>query len=897
MRCKNVTALLLFIVLNAAPENLSANVDLYVSPQGSDNADGGVDTPLASLVGARDRVRQLGVLIKPVNVWFNSGTYWFPEPVVFDAEDSGSADAPILYRSLPEADVRFSGGQLVSNWVLVADPEILRRLPEEARDHVLVADLKAQGIVNYGRIGRRGSGRGIPQEERGWIEAELFWDDEPMTLARWPNSGFRGIHEVDESHERITIDSDRLTRWVDDVDPWILAYWLYDWAELYEPIVGLEADNQVVLRSSDITPGYGIDPGRARWYAFNLLSEIDRPGEYYIDRVNGLLYVWPPTPVGRAVLSQSGGLIRASNLNYVTFQGITFEVSRSTAVVIDGGNHCKVVASIIRNTGERAVQVNGGVEHEVYGCDIYATGTGGIHMSGGNRTILAPSGHNAENNHVHHYARRKRTYMPAIGIHGVGGRIAHNLIHDGPHMALTASGNDHILEYNEIHNVVYESRDAGAFYVGRDFTQRGTVLRYNYWHQILGADGHGGMTIYLDDQHSGHIIHGNLFESVTNAVFIGGGVDNTVTNNVFIDCWKAAHLDTRGMGWQKNVLSDTSWTFHRGFRAVPYKSEIWAQRYPTLPGILEEEGLGVPKRNLFSKNISAGGIWDDINRATRQFQTITDNLTFDEDPEWAELIKDHTGKPVTLNFRNSAAVDSIGFEPLPVQKMGLYADARRASWPVKHEVRPVTFAEPEPQVDLSPDPIFVVAPSDIPVTIDGQLKSPEFDAQALDKAMVLEANVNGALADPPVWAWLTHDGTVLLVGLKTAVSKTRDLGNVWGRSDAVELAFKPDDDFYAEKLILRGYADGSWETTDEAGTSRVGMNRIVQGVQYAAWVGEDIWSAEWSIPLENLSKTVGDFVQFNLTVRRVDGQRWIMWRPTGGHSYDVESVGRLQFAY
>ena len=163
--------------------------------------------------------------------------------------------------------------------------------------------------------------------------------------------------------------------------------------------------------------------------------------------------------------------------------------------------------------------------------------------------------------------------------------------------------------------------------------------------------------------------------------------------------------------------------------------------------------------------------------------------------------------------------------------------------------------------------------------------------------MVLEANVNGALADPPVWAWLTHDGTVLLVGLKTALSKTRDLGNVWGRSDAVELAFKPDDDFYAEKLILRGYADGSWETTDEAGTSREGMNRIVQGVQYAAWVGEDIWSAEWSIPLENLSKTVGDFVQFNLTVRRVDGQRWIMWRPTGGHSYDVESVGRLQFAY
>ena len=140
---------------------------------------------------------------------------------------------------------------------------------------------------------------------------------------------------------------------------------------------------------------------------------------------------------------------------------------------------------------------------------------------------------------------------PRISTWGVGARISHNLIHDGPHMALSAGGNDHVVEYNEIHNVVYESRDAGAFYVGRDFTQRGTVLSYNYWHQILGAEGHGGMTIYLDDQQSGHHIHGNLFESVTNAVFIGGGVDNTVTNNVFIDCWTAVHLDNRGMGWQK----------------------------------------------------------------------------------------------------------------------------------------------------------------------------------------------------------------------------------------------------------------------------------------------------------------------------------------------------------
>ena len=55
----------------------------------------------------------------------------------------------------------------------------------------------------------------------------------------------------------------------------------------------------MLLRSAELTPSYGINPGAARWYAFNLLSEIDRPGEYYIDRGNGLLYFWPPSAVGR----------------------------------------------------------------------------------------------------------------------------------------------------------------------------------------------------------------------------------------------------------------------------------------------------------------------------------------------------------------------------------------------------------------------------------------------------------------------------------------------------------------------------------------------------------------------------------------------------------------------
>ena len=271
---------LALVSLAAAAE--ATDTSLYVATDGDDGNPGTGERPLATLVGARDRVREVKSATQAVTVWFADGTYLFDEAVWFGRQDSGTPQAPIAYRASEGAEVRFSGGQAVGDWRPVSDPAVRERLVPEARDHVQVTDLRAQGIVDYGRLGRRGSGRGIPREESGWVEAELFWNDEPMTIARWPNEGFRGVHEV-HSEQRIEIDSDRLVRWVAESDPWILAYWFYDWAELYEPIAGLEPENQILLRPDAVTPGYGIDAGRTRWYAFNLF-ERDRSARRILPR-------------------------------------------------------------------------------------------------------------------------------------------------------------------------------------------------------------------------------------------------------------------------------------------------------------------------------------------------------------------------------------------------------------------------------------------------------------------------------------------------------------------------------------------------------------------------------------------------------------------------------------
>jgi len=663
--------------------------DLHVAVTGADTNPGTREKPLATLMGARDAVRQLkqaGPRKEGITIYVQGGTYHLAEAVRFAEGDSGAPSAPIIYRAAPEAAVRLTGGREVGGWHPVTDPAVVEKLAAEARGQVVVADLRAQGITNWGKLGVRGFGAGNPA-----AEGELFFEDEPMTLARWPNKGFRGV-KATEGDQVVIVDTDRVARWSAESEPWVFAYWHFDWAELYEPLAGVDAALQAIRRSTKVTPVYGITPKEARWYGFNLLSELDTPGEYYLDRVNGLLYFWPPRANGRAVLSLAEGLIHADNLSHVTFHGFILEACRGTAITVRGGTNCQIAACTVRNTGQEGIQVSEGQRHEVFGCDVYFTGTGGISMSGGRRPTLTPAAHNAENNHVHHFSRRGRTYNPGISLNGVGNRMAHNLIHDGPHMALAAGGNDHLVEYNEIHNVVQESGDAGAYYVGRDWTQRGNILRHNYFHQILGSTGYGGMTIYLDDQHCGHLIYGNVFERCSQTIFIGGGDDNVVTNNVFLDCWKSAHLDDRGMNWQKKDTDNPDGELRSRLRAVPYQNELWKRRYPTLAGILEDDP-GVPKRNVYAGNISAGGIWYDISPGIRQYQTVENNLAFDQDKGWAKLVKDPTGKPVRLDFKDPTAVAGIGFQAIPVEKIGLYADPRRASWPVQHEVRPVNLPE------------------------------------------------------------------------------------------------------------------------------------------------------------------------------------------------------------
>ncbi len=884
-----------------------APLSLFVSTDGNDAWSGTRSShalfakaagPFRTLERARDEIRRLRAAgtLPPggVTVEVAAGVYSLAQAFELTAVDGGTADGPVTYRAAAGAEVRLSGGRAVTNFTPVTDPTILARLDGEARAHVLQADLKALGVTDFGAQDWS-SGRGGPG-------LELFCGDQPMTLARWPNAGFIRIVDVagpvvkngrDQEvckEGRIVYEGDRPARWQQETDGWVHGYWFHDWSDQRHPIASIEPEQHILaVKPPYHSYGYRKD----RWfYGFNLLCELDSPGEWYLDRNAGVLYFWPPTgdgsrggsPSMHPTVSVLDSLITLKDTAHVTLRGFTLEACRGTAVSVAGGSGNRVAGCVLRNTGGWAVRIGGGTGNGVVGCDITNTGLGGIGLDGGERKTLTPAGLYAENNHIYHYSRWCRMYQPGVQCNGVGNRVAHNLIHDAPHEAIGFSGNDHTIEFNEIHSVCYESNDAGAIYGGRNWSFQGTVFRHNYLHHISGFRGQGCVGIYLDDILSGHRLIGNLFYKVTRAAFIGGGRDNLVENNVFVDCKPALHVDARGMG-KFNYGATTIQP--ENLKQMPYRESPWKERYPLLVGMLEDEPEK-PKNNRVVRNLCSGGRWDEVSKEARPYLTLEANLVAG-DPGFVDAARqDFRLKP------DSPAL-ALGFQPLPLAEIGLYRDALRASWPVRHEPLPDQAPAPAARQDAPVHSALRVSPERL--SVDGQRGDWPCDpALALRCATAAAGTASRYVST----AWAAFDGNALYLLVVNPVDPAKPLVTAgdWGGVDAIELAFRSPT--HAKSLCygnpifnLRGFPDGTVASVVDAGATAEQAKQLGAAVRFAATVAADVWVGEWCIPLSAAGidpATLKD-LPFNLNIRRTADDSWMVWTLTGAAVWEVDTAG------
>ncbi len=706
-----------------------AMATLYVSPEGNDAWTGalaapnedGTDGPVASLQRAQARARALKASTtrdEGVSVLVREGTYYLTEPLLFGPEDSGAPGRPTIYRAYPGERARLVGGVSATDFV-PHEGEILR--------------CETSSLAS------------------GQAFTQLFCRGERQPLARWPNKNAQGLpggtwayvaSQVEDDPKRAFFYyGDRPRQWRRMAGCQVSIWPNYNWWQTIEEVASADVERRIVTLKKELP--YTIEPGR-RYFFQNLLEELDAPGEWYFDRGAGVLYFWPPCPLapGDVTLPILDSAVMLSGVQEFVLRGFIIEGVNGDAVQVTDSERCLIAANTIRNTGGFGIAVREGRENRVVGNDVYGTGRGGIVLSGGDRKTLTAAGHEAVNNHIHDFGQLYQTYQTGVNVSGVGNRVAHNLIHDAPHIGILLGGNEHVLEFNEIHHVCMEGADNGGFYMGRDWTQRGNVLRFNAFHDIYGfglshlrpnAEGrytyetpHQAWGVYLDDCSSGTTLFGNIFYRVPLCgVMIGGGRDNVVENNVFVDCVPALHIDDRWDSYCWDVM------FER-LEAMNYREPPYSERYPELLTMGDDPRK--PEHNRFVRNIVSYS-YDDFRglSSTRRSEGAAVVYDFDQfDPDTTvidENVIHHFGLPLRVRYtvyerkgggtisweewrakgfdaktivgdpgfvdaeaddyrlRKGSPALALGFERIPFDKIGLYQDEYRASWPPPSDAR------------------------------------------------------------------------------------------------------------------------------------------------------------------------------------------------------------------
>jgi hypothetical protein len=675
----------------------------HVAPSGNDAADGSLHRPFATLERAVEAARLARQKESPTTnhlpatIRIQGGLHPRSTTLELDARDS-------FLRILGSAEPRATlhAGRFIERAAFhpITNQSLRNRLDPAARGHVVALDLSAAGISHIGPY---------PDTFRdGGGIIDLYWKDQPLPVARWPNDEPTTMQKVLDRGDwsrgpsrrpgAFVAREDRLTRWNVADGLWLEGYWRVPWEPHMIRVDSIDPGTRTITFATPIFGGIGskyapknsLGDGKEPWWAVNLLEEIDRPGEWCIHFPTRTLYLWPPegwdddAAVPLFIADLKVPLIRIDGAEEITIAGLALEGGLGDGIVIDGGRGNRIAGCTIRNLADNGIIVRGGNDHAIESCDLHTLGAAGIRLSGGDRATLTPCGHRAINNHIFDVGRRQKT--GAAGIHvgefreaaagggdAVGCRVAHNLIHDLPHAAVLYTGNDNVFEDNEICRVALTSRDVGAFYTRYDWTSQGNVLRHNFVHSSPRAN-----AFYIDDGDSGDTVEGNVVFRCACGPFLGGGHDNTVQNNVVIDCDIGIHFDARGVarGYATNDV------LRRRLASIDASKQPWGSRYPHLARLATVDA-GLPHGNLIAGNAAI-----DCQKPLRVGGTaeqLADNTI--EEPLTMPLAEAGFTDPGRLDFslpKQSALQARVpDFKAIPFDRIGLRKDTFRKTLPTQ----------------------------------------------------------------------------------------------------------------------------------------------------------------------------------------------------------------------
>ena len=600
---------------------------IYVSVDAPAGGDGSLAKPYASIEEARNSIAK-EELDSSVEVILKGGEYKIYDEIFFGPDNSGTEEYSITYKAADGEKVVLSGTTEldVSKIKKVTDAGILNKVDESVRGKLVVIDLAEQGIpesvVDFNQKLAVGS-TGKPMR--------LFLNGAQQDLARWPNAGYQLIN-YSEGGGNVSgkttelggaviglenLDEVRAARWQNAENMYIEGYIANGWHREWAKVGSIDVENAKVNLKTYTQYGTAVGMRAA---AVNLIEELDIAGEWYADADTMKLYYYPPHELtdkdSLEIATLCENFMTFSGASYLNVDGIEFKGNADSPLYQttndNGGNgiviknrssyintsNCK-----LHDIGMDGITIKNSTDVGVDSCVIYNTGYRGIYVESGDRDTQKSGNVVITNCHISD-ASRDSGSNSVVGIlisGGVGTVIENNVFSNMRNSAIRYGGNGHLISKNEFYNCAYETTDAGAIYAGRSWSQYGTVIQNNYFHDIGDPtlDYVGVGAVFWDDNHSGNSFIGNIVnmnqKTKTSGIRVGGGRDNLVKGNIFVNSLYGISGEDRSANvTDEFVESDASNWFNQtlfmsfkdaaNIEAHPYyiTAENWKESYKSL---------------------------------------------------------------------------------------------------------------------------------------------------------------------------------------------------------------------------------------------------------------------------------------------------------------------------